>query len=570
MELVELKNWWLNNQNVWFNSTESDDIEITNKFEHLIDIQFNTTQLIDNIDQGIGYIILHDQIVRHIKRVKNYPDEFILNKLDNIISFVEQLYLKYKNHLSGYDFCFVLLPLRHTNLFEKQVYVIQETWNKITCFVHDTSNPNEQKLLLIYKNYLKASYERTSSGKVYLTSNQIGWKIQEKIEEFVNKFKDIFDPTCHNYKSNLNYLTLDNLNPIIKACEKLKHTNIKNIILSISGGIDSICLSYIYMILGIEFVMVHINYSNRGEICEKEKEMLKYWAGYIGIELYIRDIEEISRPKCMEWDMRSLYESYTHDVRYQSYIDVLCIKGWNLTNSGIMLGHNHDDCIENILTNIISKTKYENLYGMEFKTNIKFKFYDICFIRPILTITKSQIYDFAHQYNIPYLSDSTPKWSQRGQIRDIIRPNLINWNKSSINGLDELSKIMKSSMECVDMLVDNWIEKMYLELNDKDIVSQIKKLLTNTITINSLRFLKINIDELKPNKIFWSRLLAKLKFNINSRILDDLLNKIKIIKKQFLIIQPKQKTQIKFTQKNIIYYWKTLDNYLIFSFVKMI
>lgn len=197
---------------------------------------------------------------------------------------------------------------------------------------------------------------------------------------------------------------------------------------------------------------------------------------------------------------KKFIRSYTKNVRYQSYLDVAKINSWDDGTWGVILGHNHDDCIENIFTNIINKTKYKNLYGMEFKSLINFKSKQICFIRPMLNISKEQIYDFAHQTNIPYLFDSTPKWSQRGKIRDIVRPALIEWNKSSIEGIDELSKVMTDCIDCVDMIVDVWIGKIigYNELNNKDKLEILNKLVnldSNKSKFFELKVIKIKFDD---------------------------------------------------------------------------
>lgn len=593
-----IRNWWLNNKNVWFDSTELDDIKISSKFEDMFEIIIDDDFLINNLEHGIGYIILYDQISRHIKRAKKYSEQFILDKLEKILGFVKKFYSSNKTNLSGYDFCFVLLPLRHTNDFELQSFVIDETWKKIDQYNPDTINSYEQEQIQIYKNYLKASYERASNGTTYLSSNQEQINIQNKIDDFIKEFSDILDETCHHYKPNLEqqiYLhDILKQNKIIVECLRKKNNFTPNIILSISGGVDSMVLSWILKNLGINYSMVHINYANRGEICDREKNMLAMWANYLGIKLYIRDINEINRPKCMEWDLRNLYESYTRDVRYQTYIDVAKQNNWvnhegNCVNHegrwGIILGHNNDDCIENIFTNIVNKTKYENLYGMEFVSNIVFKANQLSFIRPMLSISKEEIYNFAHQYNIPYLFDSTPKWSQRGQIRDSIRPALINWNKSSIEGFDELSRVTSDCMECVDMLVDIWFNKLIwfeqLEPNDK--ISD-KKLSSNNKLGNQdkhvnnvFKVIKIKIEELIPNKIFWSRLLDKIySSNTSFKCLGEFISRIKSFKNKFELLQPKQLTQIHMGYSNnyfdklrlnkIIYYWKTLDNYIIFGF----
>ena len=565
--LKSLRNWWFVNKQVWFDSNESDDIKISNKFGFMFDINWDENIIYSDIEYGIGYIILYDQITRHYVRANKMCDLMIKKNLEKIIDFVNNFYQINKLQLECYDFCFGLLPLRHMNKFKNQEFVINETWKKILQYNPNTINLDEQNKILIYKNYLKASYERALVGNVYLISNNENiMNIHNNIEDFICKFYDILDPTCHHYITNTNYLNQNNVIPIIKVCEELKINGISKIILSISGGVDSMVLSWIFMILEIDFVMVHINYTNRGIICEKEKELLMYWSKYIGKELYIRDINEINRPKCMEWDLRNSYESYTRDVRYNTYIQVSKIKDWD--NYMIVLGHNNDDCIENILTNITNKTKYENLYGMNFKSEIKFNDNKLIFIRPILSIKKSDIYEYAQINNIPYLFDSTPEWSQRGQIRDIIRPNLIKWNKSSIEGLVELSDILKSSIECVDLLVESWIDRLEININENNYGQGVKNIISKLKNNNTIKFIKIKINELKSNKIFWNRFLIKIGQICSSRMLDEYMEKINIIKKKFDMFQVKQINQIQFLKSNKIIYWKTSDNNLFLGFIK--
>jgi tRNA(Ile)-lysidine synthase TilS/MesJ/uncharacterized protein (DUF924 family) len=586
--LVELKNWWMNNPNVWFDSTESDDIEITDRFEHIDQIEFDLDKFAtdDKFDESIGYIIFQDQISRHIKRVKYLDDTYVTDKLDKLIEFVKNFYELNKTRLFGYDFCFVLLPLRHTCNFDLQTFVIGETWKKLNELnqlddFHST-DIEEAKLIKIYRNYLKASYERIGYGPTYLASPSVTQiNLREGIEQFIEMYKDILDTSCHHYKfvSGLD-LTPEFRNKhknIIESINKLKkHFDKKKLILSISGGVDSMVLSYVLKLEGIDFVMTHINYSNRGEICEREKELLKNWAKYIGVELYIRDIYEITRPMCMKWDLRDLYETYTKDARFQAYIDTSINKGWD--NYTVGLAHNHDDCVENILTNICSKSKYDNLYGMELTSVIEFKpsnlvTHPIYFTRPFLNITKQEIYDFAHYLNIPYLFDSTPKWSQRGMIRDIVRPALIKWNDTSIEGFDELALILGESLECVDLLVSNWTDKIkpFDTLDKKDMVYICKNKMSismSNLIYTSFIVIKIAETDLKPNKIFWSRFLAKLGYKMGFKNLNNLVSRIKIFKQKFESgqIDVKRLNQININKENKIYFWKCLDSNIIIGF----
>jgi tRNA(Ile)-lysidine synthase TilS/MesJ len=245
----------------------------------------------------------------------------------------------------------------------------------------------------------------------------------------------------------------------------------------------------------INFICVHIDYYNRKE-CEQEEELLKWWCNTIlDVPLYIRRIDEINRPKCMEHELRDLYESYTKDVRFTSYININ-----NNNISYVVLGHNKDDTIENILTNTASQSHYENLLGMTPVSNQSYKDKDITFLRPLINIPKIDIYKFAIENNIPFLHDSTPKWSQRGKIRDIVKPALVEWNPLILDGFIKLSEKMSQMTLLLDLLISN----------------------NNNY---------INIHEVPINNIYWTTYLKKNNIYITQKTLECLIEKIIFLQK---------------------------------------
>jgi tRNA(Ile)-lysidine synthase TilS/MesJ len=147
----------------------------------------------------------------------------------------------------------------------------------------------------------------------------------------------------------------------------------------------------------------------------------------------------------------------------------------------VVLGHNKDDALENIFTNTAGKCKYENLQGMnELSLND-----NILVWRPFLNICKSHIVLICHEYNIPYLQNSTPVWSMRGQIRDKIVPCLNTWNPSFIDGLFCLSKTVSD----LDSMLDDVVEMISME--------------------NSYNTVKFNLKKLHQSNSFWTKLFRK-------------------------------------------------------------
>ena len=123
----------------------------------------------------------------------------------------------------------------------------------------------------------------------------------------------------------------------------------------------------------------------------------------------------------------------TQKIRFEEYKKMGC---------PIVLGHNKNDCVENIITNISSRKNYDNLKGMKQISKIN----DVDIVRPILNIGKKEIKDFAKTNKIPFLEDSTPKWSRRGKLRDLLIPKLNEVEPGFLTGLNCMIEYLNKKM----------------------------------------------------------------------------------------------------------------------------
>ena len=490
--LTELYDFWFSNEckPYYFNQSNDFDDIIFKKYRQLIE----THILIDNptLNEFVSQIILYDQIPRHMYR----GNKQLINKYHSlIIPYIEKYYNDHKNQLNSDEYSFVMLPLRHINDFNYLCVVLRETWEKIKKYPDDAQ----------YKRFLEASYKR------YL-------KFNDDLDNL------IFYPSLNEPDNDFNMYDLINLRYLDDKCIKdiiplyvkplneiannqiikefIEKYGIKDCIISLSGGVDSMVLSYYLKKCGINVYALHINYLNRKE-CFEEEQIIINWAKQLNIPLFIRQINEIKRKQCMDNNLRELYEDYTRDIRYQSYHNVMTRAGFKMP---VFLGHNKDDCFENILTNIASKSHYENLYGMSEMSEQN----DIVFARPMLSFDKSYIYHLAQQLNIPYFVDSTPKWSQRGKIRDIIRPTLEEWNPKMVESMFYLSNKMEELME-------------FMVVNSKQFIDKYK---TNNYII-------INPNDINTNKTYWNIILQQLNIRVSTKSLNEFIKKINYIKQSY-------------------------------------
>jgi hypothetical protein len=161
-------------------------------------------------------------------------------------------------------------------------------------------------------------------------------------------------------------------------------------------------------------------------------------------------------------------------------------------------------------------------------------------------------------------------------IRDIVRPGLNQWNKNIFDGLEELTNIMKESLECVDLLVLNWLERLkpFDLLDVKEQISSISSLFNKSVdkSVDKSKFqiIILNLSEIKTNKIFWSKLFEKKNIRISSKTLNELINRIKKFIDMFNTIQLKQLTQIQINKNNKLYFWKISNDNLIIGFDNLI
>ena len=460
LELINLYHEWLNNKDWWFSKNSQIDFYLCDKYyrylrdAHNIYEEYSKSSYnYDNYDNKviIACIILFDQITRHYKRA--YDDSLdVIEYTRKAVQFSNILLNRNEYTVFTIDeLSFIYLPYRHLKDIDK-IYEIISNY----LILYNKGNRDDK---LKCRRYIQATI-----NNIYKDINALSMKNTLSVKNWEDINRDVLDPRCLR-SNNISAICPIVHQNILKEIEKLKDDS--TIVVSLSGGVDSMVGLYICKYIKDihnskkikNIIAVHINYNNR-ETSEDELHFVNYYCNNLGIKLYFRTIHELKRNDCLHNGLRDLYEEITKNIRYDMYRQ-------NITNDRtyILLGHNKDDCFENILTNISNKSNYGNLAGMETLKEID----GIMMWRPMLCIEKKHIIDYAHINNIPYLYDSTPEWSVRGKIRDKIRPAFL---KLKNNEDREEDSIIESFFDLKDYIANT--QYIFRELIIKNLVSKLE------------------------------------------------------------------------------------------------
>jgi len=521
----ELYNEWFNNNIFWFRKIERYDVYISDKyFKYLQDTDYIFMNYKFDKKLLISCIILLDQIPRHHKRV--YDNNILVDIYSKKAIKFSELIINNFDNLTIDELSFIYLPYRHINDIEN-IHKI------INIFINLYNNSfNKDKLKC--KKYLYHTL-----NNIYKLINLKNYDNKIIVKKFNDINKKIFDlnslkqyESCFKNEDSNIYITINN--------ELLKLKNNSTIIVSLSGGVDSIVALFILNLLSKKnnnkiknIIAIHINYNNR-IYSNDELDFVNYFCNTLNIKFIYRNITEIKREQCMNNGLRNLYEDITKKIRYDMYN-----YGYLYSNNFyVLLGHNSNDCFENIITNIINKNNYDNLSGMENIINID----NIFFWRPMLNISKKNIISFANNNNLPYLNDSTPHWSARGKIRDNLVPFLNNLKYNSIESFFDLKNYINNSNKIIkNIIINNLISKLIYNNNINNIYAYYNYNELDCfryINIGILFFNEINIySSFKSFKEF-SNYIDKFLFNFKS-------NKF-ILNKKINIIIYKHKNNFKF------------------------
>ncbi|SHN63132.1 tRNA lysidine(34) synthetase TilS [Desulfovibrio litoralis] len=294
--------------------------------------------------------------------------------------------------------------------------------------------------------------------------------------------------------------------------DELKDTQI---ILGVSGGVDSLALFFILFFLrprlGYNLSLAHLNHGLRKE-AETESLWIKQLAEHFNIPCFIKYTDINAEAKKLKIGT----EEAGRKARYAFFIEIA--RQYSDKTVFITTAHHLDDLSEEVLLRLIRGTGWTALAGMSALKQFNHDYYLNSFsepsnqtndlqqkkylLRPLLLTPKSELIDFMQSLNCPWHEDASNLSSvyKRNRVRNLIMPLILEENPNFREKVAQLWQLARIDEEYWNTQVINKIT-----LNDNAVTLSYEFLLKQNKALR-LRLYKNALESLNAGDVLFQTL----------------------------------------------------------------
>jgi tRNA(Ile)-lysidine synthase len=261
------------------------------------------------------------------------------------------------------------------------------------------------------------------------------------------------------------------------------------ILVTVSGGIDSVVLLDLFIQAGYFCGIAHCNFNLRGSESDGDESFIRELANRYEIPVFCKTFETLEYAEINKLSVQMA----ARELRYDWFEDLRQEQGYDLVSTA----HNKNDILETFLINLSRGTGIHGLTGIKSKTST--------IIRPLLFASREEIKEYALAHSIEWHEDSsnsTLKYS-RNKIRHQILPVFEQLNPK---------------------IGDTMIENIQRLSEAEEIYNQAIEQKKEEILIKEAGFISISIEKLKllsPLKTWLYELLQD--YNFSPPVISDII-----------------------------------------------
>ena len=195
------------------------------------------------------------------------------------------------------------------------------------------------------------------------------------------------------------------------------------LLLTISGGADSVALTYLLRELNYNFSLAHCNFGLRNKQSDKDEDFVKSLAKKLNVACFTKSFET----KDFADENKISIQMAARDLRYNWFEQIRKENDFDF----ILTAHHRDDDMETFFINLLRGTSIKGMLGIHSKKGKV--------VRPFLFAQKQEIYNFLQKNKIEFREDNSNKEIKylRNKIRLNLMPLLQEINPSISNTISQ-------------------------------------------------------------------------------------------------------------------------------------
>ncbi|WP_299260936.1 tRNA lysidine(34) synthetase TilS [uncultured Aquimarina sp.] len=222
--------------------------------------------------------------------------------------------------------------------------------------------------------------------------------------------------------------------------DKLPFLREKKLLIACSGGLDSIVLTHMCHLLGLDFGIAHCNFKLRGTESEGDEEFVSELANKMTVPFFITNFatEEYAKSNKLSIQMAA------RELRYNWFRELVLEYQYDY----VLTAHHKDDNLETFLINLSRGTGIDGLTGIPEINDI--------YVRPLLPFSRNQILEFAEKNTINWREDSSNRSTKyiRNKLRHDVIPELLALNPQFLQNFETTLTHLKQTSTFVKNQVD--------------------------------------------------------------------------------------------------------------------
>ncbi len=253
-------------------------------------------------------------------------------------------------------------------------------------------------------------------------------------------------------------------------------TGTDNVLLAVSGGIDSMVMANLFLKTDNTIGFAHCNFQLRSTESDNDEKFVREFAEKSNTPFFAKsfDTEKYAEEKKVSIQMAA------RDLRYEWFEKIRVTEDFDY----IALAHNKNDILETVLLNIARGTGLKGMTGIKKKSGY--------IIRPLLFATRNEIVQYSDNNDLSYCEDSSNVQIKykRNKIRHQIIPEFEELNPDFIDSFSQTINQIEEAYEIFENMVKKKKELMVTEIGDKTLIDIHKLRNLSNITTYLYEFLR--------------------------------------------------------------------------------